>query len=523
MKSCYFAISLLLAMVLPRAAAFPEITGKVLFGYQGWHACPGDLKGTGWTHWSRNGAPTPTNLVVDMYPDLSEFGADELCPVPGFTVGGKQASLYSSRHPKTVDRHFRWMKEYGLDGVLVQRFLTEASGKRSGGDVVLKNAMAGALAHGRAFAMEYDISGANAGTMFDQLKADWTYLVDEMKVTEHPGYLRHEGKPVLAVWGMGIDDGNHSPSDPAAAAAIVRWFRREAGAKYQVAYLGGTPSGWRGNNEDAFANAAWSAVYDSMDIVQPWTVGRYIDSAGADRWLNDKLKGDMARTQARRHAYQPVIFPGFSWKNLNAGPANQIPRRGGTFLWRQAVNARRSGAPMLKIAMFDEVDESTAMYKVAAVRKDAPDQGYWLALDADGQALPSDWYLRVANAVTRMFHNEIQPTDALPIKPGDPISNAIEGAIRDPGAPGAGQAAKGGLLRGDRTGSGIRFSGPGVGAGIRILDPRGRMLRLLRPGETFWDGTDASGNALAAGIYRAMAAGKPGSPASAINLPWTGR
>jgi hypothetical protein len=146
------------------AQTWPEITGKVVFGWQGWHNCPGDQKGTSWFHWSRNGAPTPTNLVVDMYPDLSEFEPDELCPVSGFTIGGKTANLFSARHPKSVDRHFKWMKEYGLDGVLVQRFLTEAPGKRQGGDVVLKNAMDAARTHNRVFAIEYDLSGHNEAT-----------------------------------------------------------------------------------------------------------------------------------------------------------------------------------------------------------------------------------------------------------------------------------------------------------------------------------------------------------------------
>jgi hypothetical protein len=73
-------------------------------------------------------------------------------------------------------------------------------------------------------------------------------------------------------------------------------------------------------------------------------------------------------------------------------------------LWRQAYNAKVSGAKVLKIAMFDEVDEGTAIFKAAAHRKDAPEQGFWLTLDADGAELPSDWYLRLAGEITRMFH-----------------------------------------------------------------------------------------------------------------------
>jgi hypothetical protein len=77
-----------------------------------------------------------------------------------------------------------------------------------------------------------------------------------------------------------------------------------------------------------------------------------------------------------------------------------------------------AGASVLKIAMFDEVDEGTAVLKVASQRSEAPDQGFWLTLDADGAKLPSDWYLRLAGEITRMFHGEVKPDPKLPANPG---------------------------------------------------------------------------------------------------------
>jgi hypothetical protein len=72
---------------------------------------------------------------------------------------------------------------------------------------------------------------------------------------------------------------------------------------------------------------------------------------------------------------------------------------------------------MLKIAMFDEVNEATAIFKVVSRRDQAPDQGFWLTLDADGAELPSDWYLRLAGEITRMFHGEIEADPNLPKNP----------------------------------------------------------------------------------------------------------
>ena len=68
-------------------------------------------------------------------------------------------------------------------------------------------------------------------------------------------------------------------------------------------------------------------------------------------------------------------------------------------------------------AMFDEVDEGTAMFKVAATRDDTPADGEFLTLDADGESLPSDWYLRVAGEATRMLRGQRPLTRALPISP----------------------------------------------------------------------------------------------------------
>jgi hypothetical protein len=160
-------------------------------------------------------------------------------------------------------------------------------------------------------------------------------------------------------------------------------------------------------------------VYASMDVVQPWNVGRYGSLEAVDRWKTDVLGPDVKLAAKNQQLYMPVIFPGFSWSNLKKnGRPNQIPRLRGEFLWRQAYNAKMAGAKVLKIAMFDEVDEGTAILKVVSHRKEAPDQGFWLTLDADGAELPSDWYLRLAGEVTRMFHGDIKPDAKLPANPG---------------------------------------------------------------------------------------------------------
>jgi hypothetical protein len=391
------------------------LDNKVLIGYQGWFTCPSDGSGR-WAHWSRGVPPSADTLTVEIYPDLSEFDRDELCEVPGMTIGGKPAYLFSSRNAKTVSRHFRWMREYGLDGVLVQRFVGEIRRKRADGDVVLKNIMAAARESGRTFAIEYDISGGNAETFGQILKDDWAYLVDELKVTAHPNYQRHNGRPVLSIWGMGLSDGNaHPPADAQVASDLIEWFKSKAPGPYRVTYMGGTPARWGTLTADSRGGAGWAAAYAAMDVVQPWNVGRYGTLERVDQWKEDVLIPDVKLAATNHQLYMPVVFPGFSWANLKRNDRrNQIPRLRGEFLWRQAYNAKMAGAKMLKIAMFDEVDEGTAILKAASHRNQAPDQGYWLTLDADGAELPSGYYLRIAGRITRMFHGEIQPDAKLP-------------------------------------------------------------------------------------------------------------
>jgi hypothetical protein len=43
---------------------------------------------------------------IDLWPDVSEYSPSELYPAPGLNfVSGEQATLFSSRHPRTVQRY----------------------------------------------------------------------------------------------------------------------------------------------------------------------------------------------------------------------------------------------------------------------------------------------------------------------------------------------------------------------------------------------------------------------------------
>jgi hypothetical protein len=390
---------------------------KFVMGYQGWFACPGDGSPPNrWVHWFKNQTASAANLSVDLWPDTSELDPSELFATTMTLPGGAPAKLYSAWTKATVERHFKWMQDANLDGMMLQRFSSELADPAffQLRNQVTSNVRSGAEKYGRVFAIMYDISGANAATLLDDLKKDWSYLVNMSRVTESDRYLRHKGKPLLAIWGVGFTDRSLSAAQ---SQAIVDYFKTGAPGAEQVTLLGGVPSDWRTLSGDSKTDPAFATVYQSFDVLSPWTVGRYIDTASADAYKTSHIVPDLAAARAAGIEYLPVVFPGFSWKNLNAGPLNQIPRNGGMFYWRQIDNAIGAGVSMLYGAMFDEVDEGTALFKVAPNAASQPAQGSYVPLDADGQTLPSDWYLRLTGAASDVLRGKSPRSGTIPIQP----------------------------------------------------------------------------------------------------------
>jgi len=72
------------------------------------------------------------------------------------------------------------------------------------------------------------------------------------------------------------------------------------------------------------------------------------------------------------------------------------------------------------VAMFDEVDEGIAMYKLAETQADCPVGAGQATLNVDGYDLPSDWYLMVGTEAQKMLDGTIGLTSVLPIDPENP-------------------------------------------------------------------------------------------------------
>jgi hypothetical protein len=384
----------------PRPIDPTTLRHKVICGYQGWFRCPGDPANEGWKHWSRSATRiAPDTLTFEMWPDMTEYADDEKYSAPGFTHrDGSQAHLFSSAHPKTIERHFQWMRQYDIDGVFLQRFLVNA--RNPSFDRVLDHVRASAASTGRVYAVCYDLTAFPTDQIFDALVTDWKRLVDEMKVTRDERYLRHDGKPVLVVWGFFTDR-----FGPALAHRIIDFFKTDP--VYGVTLVGGCQWHWRSEQD-----AQWARAFRRFDVISPWNVGNVAAVDDRKHSATVYWKEDVAEAKRAGMAYLPVIYPGFGWTNLKGKvAANQtIPRLGGRFYWRQFATAADLGVEMAYVAMFDELDEATAIFKVCNT---PPTQAHFRTYEG----LPADWYLRLTAEGSRLIRRERKNQWTLPIKP----------------------------------------------------------------------------------------------------------
>lgn len=384
-----------------------NLIGKTTAGYQAWFHASDDLD-HGWGHWSNRAAPETGNVHPEMFPDLSEYPVEALHasrfePYPD----GRAVGFYDGHDPRAIDVHFRWMQEYGVDGVGVQRFYGATSAETQPEPTHLTAIRDAAERYERIFYVMYDTSGCgrDGAAAIDRMKADLLHNVEEKGLIASPAYAHADGKPVVCIWGLaGTEPGRY----PAAADALelVRWLKERG---YFV--IGGLPDNrWTDVTDD------YAAVYAMLDMASPWTPGRFRMETMQD-WISRHLEKDLHYCEAHGMYYQPVMFSGFAWSNFGGGGnPNATPRDAGRFLWEQAKLYAKAGIRNAYFAMFDEYDEGTAIAKAASDSFELPAASqYFQTLSTDGYWLSSDFYLREAGAVTAMLRGERPLTEEMPV------------------------------------------------------------------------------------------------------------
>jgi len=388
-----------------------SLRGKILCGYQGWFRCPGDNANQGWIHWSRDAQRIlPETLSFELWPDMTDYPAEERFAAAGFShADGSPACLFSAAQEGTVRRHFGWMRDYGLDGIWLQHFLVDLPGgpvesRYDSRRAVMRSVRSAARQTGRVWAIAFDVAGMPTDRMVEVLTREWKRLVDE-GVTADERYLHEGGRPVVQVWGFYYRNTQNAMT-PAVANQLIDFFR--AAGPYRAFLVGGGDWDWRRNPDPE-----WQKFLRRFDAYSPWNVGNYSrDDKGMTHASTGYWEEDKRECEKHGVMWLPVIYPGFSWDNLQRlkPGTSLIARRGGKFLWEQFHALARLSVDSVCVAMFDEVDEGTAIFKVTNT---PPRQGHFVTYDG----LPSDWYLRLVGEGTRRLREHRPMPPEIPIQP----------------------------------------------------------------------------------------------------------
>ncbi|MFF1449982.1 xylosidase [Streptomyces sp. NPDC058274] len=374
-----------------------DVVGKITVGYQGWFAAKGDdAPIDGWWHWAKDmgKAPSPSNTGIKSWPDMREYTTTYKTGYADLG-NGSPADLFSSHDQQTVDTHFAWMQQYGIDTAALQRF-NPTGGEGPTRDAMAAKVRSAAEAQGVKFYIMYDVTDWT--DMQSEIKTDWT---DKMKAyTSSSAYAVQNGKPVVCIWGFGFNDDKRDFS-ASASLDVVNWF------KDQGCYvIGGIPHDWRTGGQGT--RAGFTDVFHAFDMISPWMVGAIGTAADSDNYYENVNKGDQAECDAKGIDYQPCVLP---------GDVSERQRAHGDLMWRQFYNMVRVGAQGIYISMFDEYNEGNQIAKTAESQDSVPTDSGILTLDEDGTACSSDYYLRLTGDGGRMLKGEIELTATRPTEP----------------------------------------------------------------------------------------------------------
>ncbi|MBO5798144.1 MAG: hypothetical protein J6R77_07365, partial [Clostridia bacterium] len=248
----------------------------------------------------------------------------------------------------------------------------------------------------RVFYVMYDMNGGlgDGNYAAEVLKSDFVRNVEQQGIIESTSYAQMDGKPVVCMWG--IDPGSDSYTNHDATMEFICWLQDRG---YYV--VGGT------SKNDWYNSNSFDDVYRQLDMISPWTVGRYSHNGVAD-WMRNSYTPTIAECEKYGIEFQPVVIAGGSWHNHNWGMPNDQPHLAGNFLWRQIYLLKNIyKAERVYFAMFDEYDEGTAIMKAAQDSYDIPeDEQYFLTLATDGTWLSSDFNLRLAGHICEVMRTE---------------------------------------------------------------------------------------------------------------------
>lgn len=372
---------------------FNQYNKMVMTGYQGWFAAEGDSANIGWYHYAKDWKLDSKVSKFDLWPDTREYKKTYKTKI--IDKEGKPTYLFSSNDASTSELHVKWMRDYGIDGAFIQRFfLALWDGTRQHHIKVLLNMMKYGEKYGRAMSVMYDIGGIKTENDADKIIDDWKFLVDNLKITSSNGkaYLFNNNKPVVGLIIAGLND---SETKLSYIEKIINFLKNDK--KYgNCSIVLGVPYFWRTLNGDSVSDPQLHNLIKKANYIMPWSVGRVrYDNFNENQKI---LIDDLEWCKKNKLEYLPVIYPGFSWHNLkNSEPMNQIPRKSGAFYQNMISNVEKAKAKNVYVAMFDEIDEGTAIFKIS---KNPPNTGF-MSFVAYDKNISEDYYLKLTGQLAK--------------------------------------------------------------------------------------------------------------------------
>lgn len=358
-----------------------DVVGRITAGYQGWFLAAGD--GSLFNSFQHNN--------LECWPDTREytktynnptFWQDSVVTTATTLGNGQPATLISDYDQSTVNTHFLWMQQYGVETVALQRFIGHFSDPRVKDQVntVLTRVAAAAQTYARKYYVMYDCSAT------DPIVSDFdTYISSH---TTEAAYAKQNSKPVICLYGIGKSD----------RGTTANWVTLINNLKAKGLYVIGATQG-------NFTAGNYLDAVNVCDMIMDWGVGR-----SQNYGFQSLFTTNMTYCNAHGLDYQADIYPGTAFSNSHTtgkSPRNAIKRNHGDYMWTQFVAAKNAGVPSIYISMFDEMNEATQIMKSAENSSQIPAGKYFLTLDADGTACSSDFYLRLTGDGMKMIRGQI--------------------------------------------------------------------------------------------------------------------
>lgn len=242
------------------------------------------------------------------------------------------------------------------------------------------------------------------------------------------GQARHHGKPLVAIWGLGFPDRGYNIRNISIGKVID--FLKHDPQYGGCSVMLGVPTYFRMLEIDTASDLYLHQLIESADIVMPWMVQRFtplLQFFDTTRY-EEQVKADIAWCAEHHVGYAPCVYPGFSWYNMHGHgrgdnamiyPLNQIPRQKGRFYWSLISSAIDAKADMLYVAMFDEMDEGTAIFKCS----NHPPPGVKLC---GYEGMPTDHYLWLTGEAGKILRGEIPFTGQMPVRNSQEIKSVAQ-------------------------------------------------------------------------------------------------